>query len=110
MRKPKWWQVFRDDFEKRVFVGKDGRGGLCRTPHGYRWRTLAALATDAGLTTEATTVILVRYVAMGLVLTHDSGDKYGYWELVEPRSMGRPVTAPERRVSSGTGAGRMREE
>jgi hypothetical protein len=33
MAKSKWWEVYVSSNEKRVFVGQDGRGGLCRSPH-----------------------------------------------------------------------------
>jgi hypothetical protein len=82
MARSKWWEVYAGDDEKRVFVGKDGRGGLCRSRFGSGWRTLSALVAETGLTTAEVEAILTRYVVMGMVLRHEDG--YACWEFVAP--------------------------
>ena len=80
----KWWQVYANDAEKRVFVGKDGASGLIRHPEGFKWRSLSALASESGLSEADTEKILAKYLKMGIVLRNEKGDKFGYWELVDP--------------------------
>jgi hypothetical protein len=88
--KQKWWQVYSNDEEKRVFVGKDGNSGLIRSPEGYKWRTLERLASESGLTKVKCEAILNKYLKAGLIVQNDSGDKFGYWELVAPH-LGKPA-------------------
>lgn len=92
--KAKWWEVYTDDEEKRVFVGKDGNSGLIRgkdkdTRDHFNWRTLEGLATDSGLTRAKVEGILQKYLKSGMVVQNDRGDKFGYWEKVAPQ-MGLP--------------------
>lgn len=83
---PKWWQVYANDAEKRVFVGKDGASGLIRHPAMYKWRSLQALADESGLTEADTEKIIAKYIEMGIVLRNEKGDKFGCWELVAPQT------------------------
>ena len=89
----KWWEVYAGDAEKRVFVGKKGNGGLCRH-RDYKWRSLESLAGEAELTKKEVEVILSKYMKMGLVFQNDSGDKFGYWENVQPDKADPPKAGP----------------
>jgi hypothetical protein len=81
---PKWWQVYSNDEEKRLFTGKDGTSGLARSPD-YEWRSTDALAKEAGLTKRRTEEILDKYHKVGVVCQSSKDpEKWGYWERVKP--------------------------
>ncbi len=92
--KIKWWQIFANDDEKRVFVGKDGTDGLVRSEKNYKWRTLASLVENSGLSKEKVEKILNKYIKAGLIFQNDRGDKFGYWENVAPH-LGLPEAKSE---------------
>ena len=81
---PKWWQVYSNDEEKRLFVGKDGNSGLVRS-QDYEWRSTDALAKESGLSKRRTEEILDKFHKRGVVLQHGKDpEKWGYWERVKP--------------------------
>lgn len=77
----KWWQAYANDEEKRVFVGSDGKSGLVRSEN-FSWRTLKMLSSESGLTEKQVEGILSRHMKTGVVIQHQAGDKFGYWERV----------------------------
>ena len=81
---PKWWQVYSNDEEKRLFTGKDGNSGLARSAD-YEWRSTDALAKESGLPKRRTEEILDKYHKVGVVLQSSKDpEKWGYWERVKP--------------------------
>ena len=89
---PKWWQVYSNDEEKKLFVGKDGASGLCRKT-SYDWRSTDLLAKESGLTKIRVEEILDKYHKIGIVLQHKTDpEKWGYWENVAP-SLGKGTPA-----------------
>lgn len=81
---PKWWQVYSNDDEKRLFTGKDGNSGLARS-QDYEWRSTDALAKEAGLAKRRTEEILDKYHKVGVVCQSSKDpEKWGYWERVKP--------------------------
>ncbi len=78
----KWWQVYANDEEQRIFVGKDGQSGLVRKKQ-FTWRSIKALAEESGLTEKRTEEIIHKYLKNGEVVIHDSGDKFAYWERIK---------------------------
>lgn len=93
---PKWWQVYSNDEEKRLFVGKDGSTGLVRSPD-YEWRSTDALAKESGLSKRRTEEILDKFHKRGVVLQHSKDpEKWGYWERVKPNANDpKPTVAEE---------------
>lgn len=82
----KWWEVYSGDEEKRFFVGKDGKSGLCRN-NEFEWRSTDALAREAGLSKAKTEQIIDKYHKAGLVIQHSKDpEKWGYWERVNPQN------------------------
>lgn len=75
----KWWQVYANDEEQRIFIGKDGQSGLVRKRQ-FTWRSVKALSEEAGLTEKRTEEIIHKYLKTGEIVIHDSGDKFAYWE------------------------------
>lgn len=81
MSKPKTWaEVYRNDDDRNVFVGKDGVSGLTRSK--FDWRTVDALSKESGLTKEKVEKILDYYNKKGICIQHANGEKWGYWENV----------------------------
>ena len=91
MSMKKWWQVYNGDKEKRFFVGKDGKSGLCRSSQ-FEWRSTDKLASEAGLTKAETEQIIDKYHKAGLVIQHAKDpEKWGYWEKVAPDAANPPA-------------------
>jgi hypothetical protein len=81
---PKWWQVYCNDEEKRLFTGKDGNSGLARS-QDYEWRSTDNLAKEAGLSKRRTEEILDKYHKISVVFQSSKDpEKWGYWERVKP--------------------------
>ena len=83
----KWHEVYRNDEEKCLFVGKDGASGLIRAKDKegkrYEWRSTDALAKEAGLSKRRTEEILEHYCNRGVVRQHAKDpEKWGYWQVV----------------------------
>lgn len=92
--KPKWWQVYGDDTEKRVFVGTDGKSGLARHP-SYKWRSVDALIKESGATRAEVEQVLKKFLKSGIIIQSEKGDNFGYWELVAPHSADLKKTSVE---------------
>jgi hypothetical protein len=87
-----WWRVYENNEEQRFFTGKDGFSGLIRgkdknTGKAFTWRSLKALSEEAGLTEKRTEEILHKYLKAGIVVRHEGGDKYAYWEKVDTEDL-----------------------
>ncbi len=84
----KWHNVYRNDEEKCVFVGKDGSSGLIRatdkaTGKKFEWRSTDALAREAGLSKKRVEEILEYYCNKKVVRQHPKDpEKWGYHEIV----------------------------
>ena len=84
---PKWWEVHRNDEEKCVFVGKDGKSGLIRGKDKdgkpFSWRTTDSLSKESGLSKKRTEEILDHWCKKGVVRVNPKDpEKWGYWENV----------------------------
>ncbi len=79
----KWHEVYSNSDEQKFFIGKDGKSGLVRSQ--YDFRSVAALAKEAGLTKDRTEQIIDKFVKMGVVIVSpNKEDHYGYWQRVSP--------------------------
>ena len=84
----KWYNAYRNDEEKCVFVGKDGCSGLIRatdkaTGKKFEWRSTDMLAKESGLSKKRVEEILEHYCNKRVVRQHAKDpEKWGYWELV----------------------------
>lgn len=79
----KWWEIYANDAEKRLFVGADGQSGLCRSKSGFAWRTVGKLVEESKLTRLEVEDILDKYNKMGIVRQHKNDpEKWGYWENI----------------------------
>lgn len=78
----KWWNVYDSNEEQRFFVGKDGNSGLIRNKK-FVWRSLKALSEESGLSEKKTEEVLHKYIKSGIVVRHENGDKFAYWEKVD---------------------------
>lgn len=88
----KWWVVYENNEEQRVFTGKDGNSGLVRgkdknNGKAFTWRSLRALSEESGLTEKRTEEILHKFLKSGVVVRNDGGDKFAYWEKVDSEDM-----------------------
>ena len=74
----RWLEVTYGADERCVFVGRDGRGGLVHSLSA--WRTVSALATEAGLAEQRVREILTKYAGQGIVIHQPQADWWAYWE------------------------------
>lgn len=78
---PKWTNVYpqgtkEGDEEQKFFIA------LARHPK-YDWRSVSAIAAEAGLTKKRVEEIISKYYKKGLVFQNPKNtDQWGYWERV----------------------------
>jgi hypothetical protein len=87
-----WWKSFINDDEKRIFVGKDGTNGLVRSK--FVWRSMEALASEAGLSKAKTEQILDKYVKRQeiYIKAGKDGQLYAYWERGDTEIQKKPTS------------------
>lgn len=80
---PKWVDVYPQgtkdgNDEQKLFVALERH-------KEYKWRTVAALAKEAGLTPLRVEQILDKYYKKGMVVQNPkSHEQWGYWERIKP--------------------------
>lgn len=77
MAKPKkWTEVYGCDEEYKFFIA------LVRNVK-YSWRSISAIAREAGITKEQVEEIIAKYFKKGMVFCNPKNeDQWGYWERV----------------------------
>jgi hypothetical protein len=77
----KWHEVYQNNDERVLFVGKDGKSGLVRSSRD--WSSLAELVAESGLTPERCREIIAKYP--GMIVPHsDRSEVFGYWQRIAP--------------------------
>jgi len=77
----RWFNLCSGEQERSVLVGSNGKGGLVHALSA--WRTVTALAAEAGLAEGVVRSILAQYAAQGVVVQNPKdASLWAYWERI----------------------------